>query len=398
MNRLRSNPRLLAPLLGCLAMLPPLAIDTFFPAFHVMEADFGVTPAAMQQSLSVYLLGYGGMSLLHGPLSDAYGRRGVILAALVVFLIGTIGCAMAPSLPVLLFFRGCQGLAGGAGSIVGRAVIRDRFEGAAATRLMSQMTLVFSIAPALAPIFGGWVLSWSNWRMIFWVIVGFTVLMLVAALLALPESHPRERRTPFSPGHLFRNYRSMLSDPPFLLLGIVLAMNFAVIFLYIASAPAFVLDLLHLNERQFGWLFVPIIAGMMTGAQTSVRLAGRALPVRVVQLGFVAIGTGMVCNLLVSLLAAPSVPWSILPVALSAIGVTLAQPILTLKMFDRFAAIRGTAASLQIGLSLVGSTLVSGLLSPLVSGSPVSMAVCAAVIAAISFGLWMLYRHLTRLA
>lgn len=397
MNRLRSDPRLLAPLLGCLAMLPPLAIDTFFPAFHVMEADFGVTPAAMQQSLSVYLLGYGAMSLLHGPFSDAYGRRGVILVAMLVFLIGTIGCATAPSLPVFLFFRACQGLAGGAGSIVGRAVIRDRFEGAAATRLMSQMTLVFSIAPALAPILGGQILKWSSWRMIFWVIVVFTLLLLIATLLALPESHPRERRTPFTPGQLFRNYRSMLRDPPFLLLGVVLAMNFAVIFLYIASATSFVLDILHLNEQQFGWLFVPIIAGMMIGAQTSVRLAGRAVPVRVVQMGFVAIGTGIACNLAVSLLTSPSVPWSILPIALSAVGVTLAQPILTLKMFDRFAAIRGTAASLQIGLSLAGSTLVSGLLTPLVSGSPAAMAIAAAVIGATSFSLWLLYRHLTRL-
>ncbi len=396
MNRFRANPRLLAPLLGCLAMLPPLAIDTFFPAFHAMEAEFGATPAAMQQSLSVYLLGYGAMSLLHGPLSDAYGRRGVILMALLVFLAGTIGCAMAPSLPVLLFFRACQGLAGGAGSIVGRAVIRDRFEGAAATKLMSQMTLVFSLAPALAPIFGGWVLTWSNWRMIFWVIVGFTVLLLIATLIALPESHPRDHRTPLSPGHLFRNYRSMLSDPPFLLLGAVLALNFAVIFLYIASAPTFVLDILHLNVRQFGWLFVPIIAGMMIGAQTSVRLAGRAVPVRVVQLGFVAIGCGIVFNLAISLLAKPSVPWSILPVAFSAVGVTLAQPVLTLKMFDRFAPIRGTAASLQIGLSLAGSSLVSGVLSPLVSGSPGTMAICSAVIGATSFGLWRLYRHLTR--
>jgi DHA1 family bicyclomycin/chloramphenicol resistance-like MFS transporter len=395
MNRLRANPRLLAPLLGCLAMLPPLAIDTFFPAFHVMEAEFDVTPAAMQQSLSVYLFGYGAMSLLHGPLSDAYGRRGVILIALIVFLAGTIGCALAPSLPVLLFFRVCQGLAGGAGSIVGRAVIRDRFEGADATRLMAQMTLVFSVAPALAPIFGGWVLSWGSWRMIFWLIVGFTLLMVLATLIALPETHPRERRIEFSPGQLFRSYRQIIGDVRYLLLALILSLNFAGIFIYIASAPVFVLDILHLSERQFGWLFVPVISGMMLGAQTAARLAGRALPSRTIQLGFVAIGTGVVVNLLVSAWMTPAVPWSVLPVAFSAIGVTLSQPTITLKMLDRFPVIRGTAASLQMAVTLTGSTLVSGVLSPLVSHAPLTMAASAAMMWATSFGLLMIYQRLT---
>jgi DHA1 family bicyclomycin/chloramphenicol resistance-like MFS transporter len=393
LNRFRANPRLLAPLLGCLAMLPPLAIDTFFPAFHVMEAEFGVTPAAMQQSLSVYLLGYGAMSLLHGPLSDAHGRRGVIVGALLVFLVGTIGCALADDLSALLIFRACQGLAGGAGSIVGRAIIRDRFEGPTAARMMSQMTLVFSVAPALAPIFGGWVLSISGWRTIFWLLVGFTVLLLAATLLALPETHPRERRTPLSPQRLFHSYRRMLADSRFLLLALMMALNFSVVFTYIASAPAFVLDLLRLNERQFGWLFVPVITGMMIGAQTSARLAGRALPSRIVQLGFVAIGTGLILNLLICGALTPGLPWSVLPVALSAIGVTLAQPILMLHLLDRFPAIRGTAASLQMAASLAGSALVSGVLSPLVSGSAMTMAAATAALGGLSFALWSVYRR-----
>jgi DHA1 family bicyclomycin/chloramphenicol resistance-like MFS transporter len=394
MSRIRANPQLLALLLGSLAMLPPLAIDTFFPAFHVMEGELGVGAAAMQQTLSVYLLAYGGMSLLHGPLSDAYGRRNVILFALLVFAIATVGCALAPDLGTLLVFRVFQGMAGGAGSIIGRAIIRDCFEGADATRLMSQVTLVFAVAPALAPIFGGWVLGWSGWRSIFWVLAVFTMALLALSLATLPETHPPERRHRFSVAQLFRSYRSIVADTRFLLLGFSLSLNFAAVFTYIASAPTFVLDLLHLNERQFGWLFVPTIAGLMIGARLSARLAGRALPSRMVHLGYAAMGLGAACNLAVSWFLPPGVPWSVLPVGLGAIGVTLVQPTVSLMMLDRFPAIRGAASSLQVAVSLTLNSVISGLISPLISGSPILLAGTAALMSLGGFSLWTIYRHL----
>ena len=179
---------------------------------------------------------------------------------------------------MLLAFRAMQGVCAGAGMIVGRAMIRDRHDGADAQRLMSQVSFIFGFAPAVAPIIGGLVLGLAGWRAIFWLLGGFTLALVAASLAALPETHPRERRTRFALRPLLRTYRSVLGDRRFLLLGFAASLNFGALFIYIASAPSVVLDLLKLSETQFAWLFVPVIAGMMLGSATSARMAGRMSP------------------------------------------------------------------------------------------------------------------------
>jgi DHA1 family bicyclomycin/chloramphenicol resistance-like MFS transporter len=396
LDRLRANPRLLAPLLACLAMLAPFAIDTFFPAFPAMQAEFGVGPAAMQQSLSVYLIGYASMSLWHGALSDAFGRRHVILISLGVFALATAGCAMSTTLPQLLVFRFLQGVAGGAGVIVGRAIVRDRYDGMEAMRVMSNVTMIFGLAPALAPIIGGWVLVWGGWRTIFWMLTAFAGALLLVSLFALPETHPHERRAVFSPQLLRRTYVGILSDGHYLLIGFAMALNFAALFTYIASAPTYVFNMLHLGARQFGWLFVPLIGGMIAGARLSGWMAGRALPSRVARLGFFLAGAGAVSNLALSVFMKPMIPWSVLPLMVGAIGVSLAQPTLTLMMLDRFPGARGAAAAMQVTINLVCNAVVSGIIAPIASATPVRLALAAA---SMSFGalvLWLAYRATSR--
>jgi DHA1 family bicyclomycin/chloramphenicol resistance-like MFS transporter len=394
LSRRSTDPRLLAPLLGALAMLAPFAIDTFFPAFPDIEREFGISPAAMQQSLSIYLLGYAAMSLLHGALSDAYGRRRVVLLSLSVFALATVGCALAHSLPQLLVFRLLQGTAGGAGVIIGRAIVRDCFDGEQAVKVTANVTLVFAVAPAFAPIIGGWVLLWGGWRMIFWLLAGFVALLLLTAARLLPETHPSERRSAFSAAVLGRNYAAIVRDGRFLISGLILACNFASMFVYIADAPSFVLDILHLGRNQFGWLFMPLIGGMMVGARLSGMLAGKALPSRVVALGFVFIAGGALGNLGLSFLTAPSVPWAVLPMMVSGIGVALAQPTITLQMLDRFPAIRGAAASVQASITLGSNALVSAVVAPLVVSAATHMAMASAGFAAVSIALWLLQRRL----
>ncbi len=395
MNRFRANPKLLAPLLAGMAMLGPFSIDAFFPAFRVMEAELSVTPVAMQQSLSVYLLSFAAMSLLHGPLSDAYGRRGVILWSMLLFAVASGGCALAGSYEMLLFFRAMQGVCAGAGMIVGRAIIRDRYDGADAQRLMSQVSFIFGFAPAVAPIIGGFVLGLAGWRAIFWLLAGFTLLLVAAALAALPETHPRERRTRFQLKPLLRTYRAVIGDRRFLLLGFSAALNFGALFTYIASAPSVVLNLLHLSETEFAWLFVPVIAGMMLGSATSARMAGRMSAVRTVSVGFSLMAVGTVLNLADSAWLPPMIPWFVLPVGVIGMGVTLAFPTLTLLMLDRFPAVRGAAASVQATISLGVSALVSGLVAPVVDASPMLLAVSAAAMTASGYALWWLYRRIT---
>ena len=238
-----SNRRLSLILAG-LAMIGPFSIDTMFPAFARMGAQFGADKLAMQQTISVYLLAYAAMSLVHGPLSDAVGRRRVILSGLLVFALASAGCALSTSLPMLLFFRVLQGLSAGVGFVVGRAVIRDVRHGDDAQRLLSQVSMLFGIAPAIAPVIGGWLLGWQRWPSIFWFLMLFALGLAAIVWRALPETHPPQARLPLQAGPLLRGYLGIVRSPRFLRLSAAGALNFGALFLYIASAPAFVIDLL----------------------------------------------------------------------------------------------------------------------------------------------------------
>ena len=158
--------------LAGLGMIGPFSIDTIFPAFAQLGEQWGASEIALQQIISVYLLAFAAMSLFHGPLSDALGRRPVVIAGLVVYTAASIGCALSPNLTVLLAFRVLQGFSAGAGQIIGRAMVRDVFADAQAQRTMAHIAMIFGLAPALAPIVGGWVLIAGDWRGIFWFLVG----------------------------------------------------------------------------------------------------------------------------------------------------------------------------------------------------------------------------------
>jgi len=388
--------RRLALLLGGLAMFGPFSIDTIFPAFRAIGVQLGANPVAMQQTISVYLIAYAATSVLHGPLSDAIGRRRVILGGLAVFALASAGCALSRDLPTLLAFRALQGLSSGVGLIVGRALIRDVLHGHDAQRLMSQVSMIFGVAPAIAPIIGGWLLGWGQWPLIFWFLVGFAVLLWLATLLGLPETHPPEARRPLVPGALISDYIGILTNPRFQRLAAAGAFNFAALWTYIASAPAFVLEILKLDARSFGWFFVPMISGMVLGAFVSGRAAGRVSGERLVGIGFACSAAAMVLNLLYNLYTdAPHVPWAVLPMTLNAFGIALVFPILTLALLDMYPQQRGAASSLQAFTSLVLNALIAGVLSPLVSTRPLSLVATASTFLALA---WLFWRWETRSA
>ena len=381
--------RRLALLLGGLAMFGPFSIDTIFPAFPVMGAELGADKLAMQQTISVYLIAYALMSIVHGPLSDTIGRRRVIIGGLSVFTLASVGCALSTDLSTLLFFRAVQGLSAGVGLIVGRAVIRDVLHGDDAQRLMSQVTMIFGVAPAIAPIIGGWILGWAHWPAIFWFLVGFSLLLLASTIFLLPETHPPQARLPLKPRRLLRDYFAIFLNPRFQRLTATGAFNFAALFLYIASAPAFVLDILKLNERQFGWFFVPTIGGMVLGSFVSGRSAGKISGDRLVRWGFVFSFLGVAMNLGYNLWTDdPQIPWAVLPMCVSAFGIALVFPIVTLSILDMYPRQRGSASSLQAFSGLVVNAVMAGVLSPLISASAVSLAVAASALTAIAWLFW----------
>ena len=385
--------RLLAPLLAALAMFGPFSIDTIFPAFPTIEIDLRASPLAMQQTISVYMVAYALMSLLHGPFSDSLGRRRVILVGVAVFALASIGCALAGSIGSLLAFRALQGISAGAGLIVGRAIIRDCFDGVEAQRLMAAVSMIFGIAPAIAPIVGGWVVAFAHWSMIFWLLAAFAAALWLTCLAWLPETHPLERRVPLSFDELATTYRRIAADRAFLPLAFAGTLNFNALFVYIASAPAFVLNLLKLDAQHFAWLFIPAITGMMTGAFLSGRLAGRLSASATVRLGYtIMLGAAALNVTIALLLPSPRVPWSVLPIGLHAIGIGINFPTLTLLLLDRFPHHRGAVSSVQAFVSLVLSAILAGAISPLVSGSALGLASTAAFATVLGFASWRLYR------
>ncbi|MFO1398590.1 MAG: multidrug effflux MFS transporter [Burkholderiales bacterium] len=386
----------LAALLASLSMLGPFAVDMYLPAFPAIAAELRTGAIGIQQTLSVYMFAYAFMMLWHGALSDALGRRVIILAGLGLFALGTLGCAIAGNVESLWLFRALQGLSAGSGLVVGRAIIRDRFHGAEAQKMMSQITLVFGLGPALAPIVGGLLLNGLGWRSIFWFMLAWTVLMLVLCVRSLPETLPVAQRHALHPAALWRNYRAVLGQPKFALLSLVPALNFCAFFVYISAAPSFLVDLLGVSTYGFAWLFVPMISGIMLGAYLSGRLAGRVSGLRTVRIGFTVAAVGVVLNLLISTLLPPFVAWNVVPLFVYTCGSSLIMPTITLLLLDLFPTMRGLTSSLQGFVQFALGGVVAGSIAPLLAHSLTSLALGMAAFAGASFVLWLVYQRRAR--
>jgi DHA1 family bicyclomycin/chloramphenicol resistance-like MFS transporter len=385
----------LAILLAALAMLGPFSVDTYLPAFHAIGREFDVPQIAVQQTLSAYLFSYAFMMLWQGALADSVGRRPVVLAGLVIYGIATLGCAIAGNIQTLWLFRALQGVSAGVGLVVGRAIIRDRFHGPEAQRLMAQITLVFGIAPAVAPVLGGVLLNTLGWRSIFWTLLVLVVALLVWSGSRLPETLPASARQSLHPRALWSNYARILRHPDYLLLAIIPALNFAGFFVYIASAPTFLVDLLGVSSYGFAWLFIPMIAGVMCGALISGRSAGRLSATNTVQLGYALMFAAVAFDLGVAWFVAPGVPWHVLPIMLYTMGSSVVMPTASLLMIDLFPTTRGLASSLQGCFHFALAAINAGSIAPLLAHSLKALALGMAVFTAASLVLWLTYRRRT---
>lgn len=393
-NMLWTGPKwALAVLLAVLGMLGPFSIDTYLPAFAGIATALGATPVEMQQTLSAYLFGFAFMNLFHGALADSFGRRPVVLWGIALFTIASAGCALSQSIGQLVFFRAVQGLSTGAGIVVSRAVIRDMFPPAQAQQVMSQVTIYFGVAPAVAPIVGGWLFVHTGWHSIFWFLALVGAILWITNFRLLPETLHPSHRQPFNVRHLMRGYWALGSSPKFLLLALASGVPFNGMFLYVLSAPAFLGEHLKLEPTQFFWFFVLTISGIMGGAWLSGRLAGRIAPKRQIRHGFVIMFVVGIANVALNTVLEPHPAWALLPIAIFSFGWALMVPVVTLLVLDLVPERRGMASSLQAFVGSTANGVVAGVISPLVMHSALGLATASLLMMCIGLTSWMYLHH-----
>jgi MFS transporter, DHA1 family, multidrug resistance protein len=367
-------PRGMAVMLAAMTAIAPFSIDTYLPAFPEMGASLGATPVQVQQTLGVYMAAFAFMMLWHGALADALGRRRVLLTAFAVYAAASLLCVFAGTIEVLWAGRALQGMSAGAGMVVSRAIIRDLLDGPAAQRLIAHTGMIFAIAPAVAPVIGGWIHAFFSWRAIFVFLVLYGVALFVAVYFLLPETLPPERRQSLNPGNLARAYFSVLTHPPFLALSMTVALSFNGFFIYVVSAPKFLLEHLHVSAQSFLWLFGPAMLGLMGGNWLSAHLAGQVSSRRTIGLGFACMIAAALANLLLNLWLPATLPWAVLPQGLYLFGVSVAMPNLTLRILDLFPERRGLVSSCQGAAQTGMNAVTASVLAPLFWDSTLSLA------------------------
>ncbi|MCE4556910.1 multidrug effflux MFS transporter [Pelomonas cellulosilytica] len=388
-SRLWRAPRwALAVLLACLAMVGPFSIDTYLPAFSGIARALDATPVQMQQTLSSYLLGFAVMNLFHGALSDCFGRRPVVLIGLAIFTAASVGCALAASVGQLVFWRTVQGMSAGAGIVVSRAIIRDMFPPADAQRVMSQVTLFFGVAPAIAPMVGGFLFVHADWHSIFWFLTLVGTALFISNWRLLPETLHPGLAQPFHVGALMREYWRLCSSRRFMMLVLASGVPFNGMFLYVLATPVFLGEHLHFEPQQFFWFFLCTIGGIMAGAAVSGRLAGKMSPQRQIMRGFRIMGAVSVVNVALNLVAPLSAFWALPLIGLFSFGWAVMVPVVTLLVLDQAPERRGMASSLQACIGSAANGLVAGVLVPLVMHSTIGLALASAGLMLVGFVAW----------
>ncbi|KAF6692866.1 multidrug effflux MFS transporter [Pseudomonas sp. EKM23D] len=389
----------LALLLGLITAIGPFAIDSYLPALPTLGASLHASPAAVQMSLTVFFIVIGVCQLFYGPISDVFGRKPPIYAGLVIFAVGSIGCALAPTIEVLIAFRAMQAFGACAGMVVPRAIVRDLYTGHEAARLMSLLMLVMSVSPILAPLAGSLVISLWSWREVFAVLAVVAVLCLVMTVVQLPETHPAERRLGKTLGGAFSSYGGLLRDPVFMGLSLVCGFGLATFFVFIGSAPFVYIEHFGLTPTQFSLAFALNAASFFAMSQLTARLSAR--------FGLAPLIRGSVIGVAVvmSLLAITTL-WSgnlALMMSLLFIGfgfLGLLLPAAGVLSMEDHGAVAGSASALLGAIQMITGAVCMSLVGVFADHTPapmlVGIALCA--VAALLTVLWTLRRLPAHLA
>ncbi|MDX1260630.1 Bcr/CflA family multidrug efflux MFS transporter [Exiguobacterium sp. K1] len=348
-------------ILGSLAALGPLSIDMYLPAFPDMSRSFGASASSIQLSLTACMLGMALGQIIVGPLSDVRGRKRPLLLALSAYLLASLACAFAPTIEVLIALRFVQGAAGASGIVISRAIVRDLFEGPELTKFFAALSLVNGTAPILAPIIGGQILRFGDWRIVFYLLAVLSTLMLIAVAFRLPETLPVHHRVEGNLKTTFQTFGRLLSDRTFIGYAFAQAFAMGAMFAYISGSPFVLQNIYGASPQQFSFLFGLNGIGIILAAQTAGRLAGRVDSEKMMRIALTVVAMAGIC-LFLALTLSDSLILVMIPLffvvssvgMISTLGFTLAM--------QNYGSTAGSASAL-LGLLPM---LVGSLVSPLV--------------------------------
>jgi DHA1 family bicyclomycin/chloramphenicol resistance-like MFS transporter len=370
--------------LGLLTVLGPFAIDMYLPSLPAIGRDLGVGPDAVLFSLTAYFATFAVGQLVFGPISDLVGRKPPLYAGVLLFLGASVGCALAGDLQTLIAFRVLEGLGGAAGMVIARAVVRDLHSGHDEVRLLSLLMLVFSVSPVLAPMVGSFVIAGTSWQVIFWLIAGLAVVGLVCAVVAIPETRPRELRG----GNLASVWtasRRLLRHRTFVGLTLVGGFATAGFFVFLANSSFVFTGQYGLSPMEYSLVFSVNAGAFFAGMQASGRLARRYGLRRIVVVSVAAYAS--VTVLLLGLTAAGvdnlAVVVALLFAAFTFLG--LGGPAASVLALADHGDVAGTASSLMGTIQLVLGAVLMSVTSSIADGTVLPMTAAVAACAVLAF-------------
>lgn len=351
-----------ALVLTALVAYGPLSTDLYLPSLPAMTEAFGTGVSSVQLTLSVFMWGFAVAQLIYGPLSDRLGRRPVLLGGLVLYVLASMACVLADSIATLIAARFLQALGACAGPVLGRAIVRDIYGRERAARALSFMASGMALVPAVAPILGGWLHAVFGWRANFAAMAGFGALVLLSVWLILAETNRWRDAGATGPRRILRNFIVLLGHREFVGHSLSVAFSFAALFSVISGLSFVVIDVLGVAERNFGYVFLFVVAGYITGTFTSGRLSLRLPIERLIRAGGLI---GMAAGLAMAALAWAGVEriWAVMiPASFVFMAAGLVMPNGMAGAIGPFPAMAGAASSLlgflQMGLAAVGGYLV----------------------------------------
>lgn len=383
--------RALTLLLGALVALSALGTDLYVPALPDTGAWFGAPVSATQLTITTYFLGIAAGQLVWGPLSDRYGRRPVLLVALVLMLAIAAAAPFMPSIGALAALRLAQGFVMSGGVVIARSIVRDLHSHDQAARLLARMMIVFSIVPLGAPVLGAFLTGLGGWRAIYWTYAVVALSLIAAVAFGLRETAPAERRSAH-PAQIARTMGSILAEPRFIA-ALMLFLSCQMGILCWVTSSSFTLMHAGVSVHAYGWMFAGVMLGQITGAWAASRFVLRLGSARLLRLGAWIVLYGGVAAAVLAWSGAKHWAALVAPFCVLLFGTALVMPSATSLALSPFPHAAGAASSLLGAIGFVLGALLSTVLGALFDGTPRPMAYAAAIA---GFGAWIFERRLAR--